>query len=131
MDRFARIAATAVVLLTGMFVMAAPSSAADPSKVAGEWNLTVEAPTGTATPTVVFKQDGETLSGTYKGRFGESSVKGTITGNDIKFSTTISPQGQDLEVSYSGTVEGDNMKGKVSFGAMGDGAFTGKRAAAK
>jgi uncharacterized protein with FMN-binding domain len=128
MDKFVRIAATAVVLLVGMFVMGAPSWATDPANVAGQWNLTVESPNGTANPSVVFKQDGETLSGTYTGRFGKSSVKGTIKGTEIKFSTTISPQGQDLEITYSGTVDGDNMKGKVSFGAMGDGAFSGKKA---
>ena len=130
MDKFARIAAATVVLVLGMFVMAEPSWAADPANVAGEWNLTVESPNGPGTPTVVFKQDGENLTGTYKGRFGDSTLKGTIKGNSIKFSTTISPQGQDLEISYSGTVDGGNMKGSVTFGAMGEGSFSGKKAQA-
>src|ERR1700740_2625304 len=84
MDKFARIAVAIVTMTLGMFVIGEPSWAVDPVNVAGTWNIAVESPNGTGTPTVVFKQEGETLTGTYKGRFGDSSVKGTIKGNDIK-----------------------------------------------
>ena len=117
--------ALAVLLVSVMFVPAA--IAADTAKVSGEWTLTVETPNGTGTPSVIFKQDGEDLTGTYKGRFGESQLKGTVKGNEIKFSFTISPQGQDLVVEYSGTVDGDSMKGKAKFGEFGEGNFTGKK----
>jgi hypothetical protein len=33
----------------------------------------------------------------------------------------------ELVVTYAGTVEGDSMKGKVSYGDMGEGTFTGKK----
>jgi len=130
MDKLARIAAASAVLFLGMFVTGSPSWAADAANVAGEWNLTIETPNGPGTPSIVLKQDGENLSGTYKGRFGESPLKGTIKGNTIKFSTKISPQGQELEITYSGTVDGDSMKGTAAFGAMGEGPFTGKKAPA-
>ena len=117
-------------LLAVMFAMVVPAAAADDAKVAGEWKFTVESPNGTGTPTVVFKQDGGTLTGTYKGRLGEAPLKGTIKGNEIKFSLTISPQGQDIQIDYSGEVDGDTMKGKVKFGEMAEGTFTGKRAEA-
>jgi len=68
----------------------------------------------------------ETLTGTYKGRFGEAPLKGTVKGNEIKFTLTISPQGQDLQLDYTGTVDGDTMKGKVKFGDLGEGNFSGK-----
>jgi D-glucosaminate-6-phosphate ammonia-lyase len=126
-----RLAITFVALLTVALVLTAPAAAADTANVAGEWNLTVETPNGTGTPTVIFKQDGENLTGTYKGRYGESALKGTVKGNEIKFSVTINAGGQELEIEYSGTVEGSSMKGKAKFGDMGEGAFTGKKAAAK
>src|SRR5215470_15990350 len=96
---------------------------AKPANVAGEWNLTVEGPNGTGTPTVTLKQDGANLTGTYKGRFGESPVKGTLKGNDINFVATINAQGQEIPITYSGAVDGDAMKGKVKFGEMGEGTF--------
>jgi len=117
--------------LVTLFVMVVPAVSAYATNVTGEWNLTVETPNGTGTPTVTFKQDGETLTGTYKGRFGEAPLKGTVKGDEIKFTFTISPQGQDLQIDYTGTVEGDTMKGKVKFGELGDGTFSGKKAAAK
>ena len=117
--------------LVTLFVMVVPAVSAYATNVTGEWNLTVESPNGTGTPTVTFKQDGETLTGTYKGRFGEAPLKGTVKGDEIKFSATISPQGQDLQIDYTGTVDGDTMKGKVKFGDLGEGNFTGKKAAAK
>jgi hypothetical protein len=30
-----------------------------------------------------------------------------------------------MDIVYTGTVDGNNMKGKVVFGTMGDGTFTG------
>jgi hypothetical protein len=120
--------ALAFLLVSVIFIPAA--IAADTASVSGEWALSVETPNGTGTPSVVFKQDGEDLTGTYKGRFGESQLKGTVKGNEIKFSVTISPQGQDLVLEYSGTVDGDSMKGKAKFGEFGEGNFTGKKKSA-
>jgi hypothetical protein len=132
MERAVRLVAIFAALQLAIFVMVVPTAGAtDTANVAGEWNLTVQGPNGTGTPTVNFKQDGETLTGTYKGRFGEAPLKGTITGNEIKVSITISPQGQDLVIEYSGTVDGETMKGKVKFGEMGEGTFTGKKKAAE
>jgi len=129
MNRAAKFAAALAALLLATLIVTIPAFAADTAKVAGQWNLTVETANGTATPTATFQQDGETLTGTYKGRFGESPLKGSIKGNEIKFTTTISPQGQDIQLEYSGTVDGDSMKGKAKFGEMGEANFTGKKAA--
>ena len=131
MEKAVRLAIIFVALLAAALMVTAPAAAAASADVAGEWNLAVETPNGPGTPTVVFKQDGENLTGTYKGRYGESPLKGTVKGNEIKFNTTINAAGQELEIEYTGTVEGSTMKGKVKFGEMGEGTFTGKKAAAK
>lgn len=123
-----KLAVSLAALLLAALIVTSPAFAADAAKVAGQWDLTVQTPNGPGTPTATFKQDGETLTGTYKGRFGESPLKGTIKGNEITFSATISPQGQDIQIVYSGTVEGDSMKGNVKFGDMAEGTFTGKKA---
>jgi hypothetical protein len=100
----------------------------DPADVAGVWALTVETSQGTGTPTVTFKQDGEKLTGTYSSQvFGEQQVTGTIKGLSITFSFTGSIGGAAVSVTYSGTVEKDTMKGKVTIGDLGEGTFTGKK----
>src|SRR5205807_1264164 len=129
MEKAFRFMAIFMAALAGLFIMVVPAVGAYATNVTGEWNLTVESPNGTGTPTVTFKQDGETLTGTYKGRLGEAPLKGTVKDNDIKFSLTISPQGQEIQIDYTGTLDGDTMKGKVKFGDLGEGTFTGKKAA--
>jgi len=67
------------------------------------------------------------LTGTYKGRFGESPLEGTVKDKDIKFTVKVNAQGQEFQIDYTGTVEGDTMKGKVKFGDFGQGTFSGKK----
>ncbi len=105
-------------------------TAAAPSVTATvTWHLQIETGQGTGTPTFTFKQDGEILSGQYKGMFGEAPVTGTLKGAAITFSVKVKAQDQDMTITYTGTIEGDTMKGKVGFGDAGDGTFTGKRSA--
>ncbi len=130
MERTLKYGSAFAALLVIMFAVVIPATAADNAKVAGEWKFTVESPNGTGTPTVNFKQDGETLTGTYKGRLGEVPLNGTIKGNDINFTIKVNLQGQDLQIDFAGQVDGDTMKGKVKYGEMAEGSFTGKRAEA-
>src|SRR5262245_6916401 len=95
------------------------------ANVTGNWKLTIETANGTGNPSLSLKQNGEELTGTYKGRFGEAPLKGTVKGNDIKFTIKVNAQGQDLVIEYAGTVDGDTMKGKVKLGELGEGTFTG------
>lgn len=108
-----------------MFVSSAIAADAD---VTGEWDLTVESQMGTSNPHFSLKQDGGKLTGTYKGMLGEVPVTGTVKGNEIAINLQVNAQGMDLEVIYSGTVDGATMQGTVKLGDMGEGKFTGKKA---
>ena len=91
------------------------------SKLTGTWNFTVETSAGSGSPTFVFNQETETsFTGTYKGQLGEAPVKGTINEKEVKFSFTVS----DNLIEYTGTWEGNNMKGSVKLGTMAEGTFT-------
>jgi hypothetical protein len=99
-----------------------------PADVAGTWNIALDIGGNTATPSVTFKQDGETLTGIYSSQLlGEQKVTGTIKGNAITFEFTASFDGNAVKVTYSGTVDKTTMKGKVTFGDMGEGTFTAKK----
>jgi hypothetical protein len=107
---------------------AAPATAAAFS-VAGTWNLQIQTDQGPGTPSFTFIQEGEKLTGQYKGMFGEAPVTGTLKGAEIKFSIKVSGQGQEFVIAYSGAVSGDTMQGTVKFGDQGEGSFTGKKQA--
>ena len=108
-------------------VMLSTTAIAADANVAGEWDFTVESPAGTGTPHFSLKQDGGKLSGTYQGAFGESPVSGTVKGNEVSLVFQVDAQGMNLDVSYSGTVEGESMKGTVKLGDLGEGTFTAKK----
>ena len=108
---------------------AAPATpAADKTDISGAWAFQVETPAGSGTPTFTFKQEGEKLTGQYKGAFGEAPLTGTVKGNKIDFSIKVQAQGQEGTIKYTGTVEKDGtMKGTVDLGEIGSGTWTAKR----
>jgi hypothetical protein len=99
----------------------------DEPDVTGTWTMTVETSMGSGNPTFTLTQKGEDITGSYKGRFGEAPVTGTIKGNQVTLTFSVSAQGQEIKMDYIGTVEGDAMAGKVVFGGFGEGTFKGTR----
>jgi hypothetical protein len=107
---------------------ASAGAAAAELDISGVWNFSVETAAGSGTPTITFKQDGKNLSGTYEGQLGKADLKGTLEGSDIRFSFKIDAQGQQLEVTYTGKVEGkDSMKGTVKLAEFAEGTWTASR----
>jgi hypothetical protein len=106
----------------------AAAPAGDKVDITGAWNFQVETPAGSGTPTFTFKQDGEKLTGQYKGAFGEAPLTGSVKGNKVDWSIKISVQGQDATIKYSGSVEKDGtMKGTADLGDIGSATWTAKR----
>ena len=94
--------------------MAAAQTAA--TNVNGTWNFKVSGEAGSADQTIVMKQDGNTITGTFKGPRQSGTIDGTLDGNKIKFHVTARA-GMD----YTGTVDGDSMKGTLAArGKTGD-----------
>jgi hypothetical protein len=93
----------------------------------GVWQLETHHSQGTSTPTVTITQTGDKLSGKYVGSYGESELTGTIKDNrEFTFRVLIGTE-QKVEVVYTGTLDGDTIKGSMTMGEMGEGTFTGKR----
>jgi len=111
--------------------LASATLIAEPAKVAGQWNFTVELEVGTGHPVVTFKQDGEKLTGTYDGRYGVSALEGTIKEKKIEFTVTMVAEGVSVSGVFSGTVEGDTMSGNVEFDEAGEGTWSATRTPAK
>jgi hypothetical protein len=84
--------------------------------VTGTWDLSVSSESGSGDAVLVLKQEGQDVSGTYKGRMGEAPVSGSVNGNRIRFMVRLHFRDMSFAVSYSGTVQGDRMEGSVDFG---------------
>ncbi len=105
---------------------AAATPAASAVNVSGDWDVEVQTDQGSGNPSFTFKQDGEKLTGNYKGLLGESALTGTVKGDKIEFSFKVSGQLEGT-VTYTGTTDGKTMKGKVALAGIGEGTFTGKK----
>ena len=95
--------------------------------VAGTYKLTINTPGGTRTPTLTLKEEGGSLSGTFAGQWGATEFGGgKADGNSVKFDVSISPMGQEIALSFDGTIEGDSISGSVNT-PRGASEFTGTR----
>jgi hypothetical protein len=116
---------------TATFVLAALLTAATAvaqTSISGDWDMTIQSMQGTNSVRVTFKQDGEKISGIFKSPMGELPFQdGTLTGNDLKFGFSLPIQGQPLEITMTGTVDGSSIAGKAQFGGFGEGEWTAKR----
>jgi hypothetical protein len=115
-----RLIAISVLALTGL--------SRDPANVAGKWNVSLELSSITGHPVIALKQDGEKLTGTYEGRYGESALSGTIKEKEITFTVTFVAEGMQTQGVFAGKVDGDTMGGEVSFEGAGDGTWSAVRA---
>jgi hypothetical protein len=105
---------------------AAAQQSSDKVDVTGTWNFEVETSQGTGNPTFTFKQEGEKLTGQYKGAFGEAPLTGTVRGNAIEFSFKVTGQ-IEATITYKGTMDKSSGKGTVTIPEIGSGTWTAKR----
>jgi hypothetical protein len=114
------------LILVAAGLVTAAIAADEKVDVTGTWEVEIEIAGQTGTPSFTFKQDGDKLTGTYKGQFGESDIKGTVKGKDVEWSF----EGQGAKVTYTGTVvDKDNMKGKADYAGQAEGTWKAKKKA--
>jgi hypothetical protein len=108
----------------------APQKPAPPASITGKWAMTLEMPTGTATPSLELVQSGEKVSGSYQGRYGKFPVTGSLKKNALVFSFTMNAEGQEVVMTFTGEVAADllSMKGTADMPGLGEAAWSAKRA---
>jgi hypothetical protein len=121
-----------ILILIGAVTMVSAFTTVNKSlqkpKITGTWDMNVQTSVGNGTPVFILKQENDTLiTGTYSGQLGEAPIKGVIKGTDVSLEFMASGN----LIRYTGIVDGDNMKGKVVLGNLGEGTFTGKRRESK
>jgi hypothetical protein len=91
-------------------------AANEPANVAGTWKISVSGGAGNAEQTIVLRQEGNKITGTFKGPRQSGPLEGTVDGKNISFHVSTR-----VPLDYKGTVEGDSMKGTMTGnGKTGD-----------
>jgi hypothetical protein len=84
-------------------------AADEPANVAGTWNITASGEAGNASQTIVRKQEGNKITGTFRGPRQSGTLEGAVLGNKISFHVNTR-----IPLDYQGTVDGDNMNGTLT-----------------
>jgi hypothetical protein len=101
----------------------------------GKWKISLTGPQGPeeATADLSMAPDGTLsgsltgVSGAMLGSMGTVSIRdGWVSGNQFSFTLSLSLEGNPTDVVFSGTLEGEQMKGTASGGGMSV-DFTGSR----
>ena len=91
------------------------AGAAMAGEVAGTWTAEFDSQIGVQKYTYTFEVDGETLTGTAEGeRMGETAevaiTDGKVVGDKVTFTEMLNFQGQEVPITYDGTIDGDEIK---------------------
>ena len=113
-----------IAFLAAFAVSASPTPAPEktPVNVAGTWEIHVSGEIGTSTQTLDIVQQGDGLSGTYKGPYQTGQIEGTVDGNAIKFRLT-----GKYPMLFKGDVTGDTMSGTLTSKEGRGGIWSGRR----
>lgn len=120
------ISAAALLLATGV-----PSFAQD-ADITGKWDVTVTTTQGQmSTSTLVLMKDGGKIVGTLSGPQGDVNVEAEVKEKAVSLYASMPTQQGPIDVTFSGTADGNTMKGIVDFGGRGQGDWSAARAAAQ
>jgi hypothetical protein len=83
----------------------------------GDWKWSITTQNGdTFESTARLKQEGEKLTGTINGRFGEAEIsEGSVKDGQVSFKLKRERDGQAFVIKYAGKLSGDTIKGKSEF----------------
>jgi imidazolonepropionase-like amidohydrolase len=105
---------------------AATAASVDPS---GQWSLVVRTPQGEHTVRLNLRKEGDQINGTISGPAGTNEIRNArLTGNELRFSSSVQMNTDTVDVNVTGTIQGDTMSGVIVIPAMsGSYDFTGTR----
>jgi hypothetical protein len=74
-----------------------------------------------------LEQDGNWIQGTHQSDFSIQDLTGTIEGEEIKLKSTARRPGDHITYLFSGTLNGDTIKGSIYLGEYRTANFTATR----
>ena len=94
----------------------------------GKYDVELQTTLGPQAIGLTLKTDGNSISGTMDGHFGQQSFSGgTVDGNDVAWTVRLpSPVGV-MQLDVKGTVDGDSIEGQVQLGSFRPSIFKGRR----
>jgi imidazolonepropionase-like amidohydrolase len=98
----------------------------------GAWTMNIDLGSGDIGATLTLQQMGERLRGSLQGRLGSGDIaNASVASNgEIRFTVPVTVDGQTSEATFTGRIDGNEMRGTVNIVGRAPGSFTGSRAGA-
>jgi zinc protease len=85
----------------------------------GRWTVSLDFQGQSLPVTLVLEQSGETITGSLETMLGNGQIDtGRVSGSKLKANTNMDIQGQSVEFSIAGTIDGDTMSGEINAPAL-------------
>lgn len=111
-----------------LMVFALAAAVAAQASLTGEWAMSFTTPRGGRSEfTLYMTQEGPRLTGHLTSEYGETPVKGSVNGDDVKLAWSIMENGKPMDISVTAKAKGDSINGTIKLGAVGEGVFTAER----
>ena len=111
-----------------LFVFALAVAVAAQASLTGEWAMSFTTPRGGRSEfTLYMTQEGPRLTGHLTSEYGETPVKGSVNGDDVKLAWSIMENGKPMDISVTAKAKGDSINGTIKLGTVGEGVFTAER----
>jgi hypothetical protein len=115
------------ILLGLLLVVSIAAPATAQADLAGEWAVTFSTPQGPAEFTMYVNQEGLRLSGRLTSDAGEFPLRGTVDGNRFTITWSLPDQGRLVEITFKGTINGEQLAGTAKLGTAGEGPLSAER----
>jgi imidazolonepropionase-like amidohydrolase len=130
-DLFDRQARLSYVFIDGRPVdlkpVATPAGAG--GQATGTWTLNLNLEGRSISMTLILQQEGEALRGSLQGELGATQIANASIGptGEIRFTASLTFEGQTHEANFTGTVMGNEMRGSVQIVGLSPSTFNGTR----
>jgi uncharacterized pyridoxal phosphate-dependent enzyme len=99
-----------------------------PAALAGKWDVTMTYTRGTSHQTFDIQQSGNDLKGEHTGEIYSGQLQGSVHADQALIASVMPVGGNEIHYTFTGTVQGNTMGGKVYLGEYGEATWTASRA---
>src|SRR3954462_7144897 len=116
------------LLLHAWLAFALAGGVAAQASLPGEWAMSFTTPNGGRSEyTLYMTQEGPRLTGHLTSEYGETAVKGSVNGDEVKLAWSIMENGKPLDITVTATAKGNTINGTIKLGTVGEGVFSAER----
>jgi hypothetical protein len=95
--------------------------------VDGTYQIEVDTPMGKMDEKLIFKTEGNVLTGKVESQMGTYDFTGKVHGDKFNWDSEIEGPMGKIQLTFTGTVTDDIIAGDIKAGAFGSSPFKGKR----